>query len=207
MTRRILTNLALLAACGATFYLFTVVSTWLVSNESLASREFSENRIRADQFVRSRDWERATEYLKILVDADPYDGNNLFMLATCYASIRQNHVIAIYNEQRGSAPNEERLIELREKAAEIANLAIPAYEKSWAFARFRNEARFALARIYAFQGDKEKALQYLKSAYDDKFTSNIRGGIQNVFDFQSLADDPEFIELVKQDRRNSGRRF
>jgi len=204
--RRVVTNAAVLFSFCGVFYLITAGINWLASNEPTNTpKEFSFHRIQSDQLMRGRNWKKAATHLEQLVQEDPYDGNAWYFLATCYGSMRRNYLVEIYNEERSENPDPERLTELKQKAAEISELAIPAYERSVDFARFRNKSRFALARIYSFQGDKEQAIEYLTAAMNDKFTSGVRGGIRGVYEFKTIANEPAFQDLIRRERRNRGR--
>ena len=64
----------------------------------------------------------------------------------------------------------------------------------------RSTGNIHLARIYAYLGDRESAIKYLKEYAKTKFQKGWHDFILIDPMFESLRDDPEFIAIVKKDQ-------
>jgi hypothetical protein len=55
---------------------------------------------------------------------------------------------------------------------------------------------YTFAVVYARMGDKEKALENLQRAYEERYPSMVFVGIEPIFD--NLRSDPRYAELLRR---------
>ena len=206
--KRILRDVTLLLAFCAAFYGITVLINWLGARSSpVQAEEFSFDRRKADQFVAQRDWAKAAIYFENLTREDPFNGHAWYWLGFSHYSQQFPFFQRINRELRKSEPDQQKIDEWKRQAEVFGRQAIPAFERAVDFARYRNLARFRLARIHAYYGETDRALEYLREAVDDNFHCTFRGGLRSVMEFQEMRDLSEFQAIVKTERQNQQHRL
>jgi tetratricopeptide (TPR) repeat protein len=202
---RFFSNSLVLALFCAGFYLLTAGINWLSSDESgQRTPELSFDRRMADEFWRKRQWSKAAGHFANLTVQDPYNGSAWSLLGDCYGNMRFEYIRMIYQElEKKSVPDMAKVADCKQSAETLGNKAIPAYEHALDFPRFRNQARFNLARIYAFKGDHERALQYLSEAIEDDFVCEGRNGLDGIYELSSMKELEQFQELVIKSKENA----
>ena len=204
---RFFANSLFLALFCAAFYVMTVGITWLASGPGeKVVHERSFDRRKADQYWHQRKWEDAAGHYQQLTEQDPYNGNAWFFLAECYGNQRFDFVRKIYRAERRDTPNDEEIEGLMQQAKELGDKAIFNYKKATGFSRFTNRSRYSMARIMAFHGNDDEALQQLKIAVDDNYVCGVRGGLKNVYELRSLRELEVFEEICAIERENHDRK-
>ena len=213
---RFFSNSLILAVFCACFYLLTSCINWLASgSQNEIVREHSFDRRKADQFWHQRRWPDAALYYKNLTELDPYNGNAWFYLAECYRNQRSEFVRNVFQAERrsrergerGESFDEDRIDENMEKARGLGSEAIENYKIAVGFPRFANRSRYSIARILAFQGDKEQAIEYLREAVENSYSCAVRGGLKNVYELQNLRGVDGFAEVCIAERENYERKL
>lgn len=201
MWTRVGRDVGILIGFCLAFYLLTVLVNWVGgATDEPEPDEYSHDRRMADYFVAKRDWQNATIHFQHLTEEDPFNGHAWFNLGYSYRVQMFSIMRRIQREERRSEPDQQEIERCREEIRPIAEKAIPALEKALDFPRYRNLARFHLARTYAFLGNSEMAIKYLNDAFEDGFVYSDRYGLTGVYEFQSIRDLPEFEAFVQRNR-------
>ena len=172
-----------------------------------ASSEYSPDRQLADEFLTKRSYLQAAKEFKKLVESDPHNGHAWFLLADSYNRIRISFLRRIADARIRPYSNAKRMEDWEKEAMKYSRLAVPAYEKSVDFRRYRLRSNIQLAGIFASLGEAEPAIEHLSTAMNQGYVS--RRGINNDWQFRNLIDNPDFEELVAKElrrRNNSNRR-
>lgn len=196
MSNRFISNILVLLLFGIGFFGVTFAINWFAYGDVAQDHEFSFERRTADKHLNDKNWEAAARYYKQLIQADPENGGATVSYAWCLAEPRQKYITQIDRERRSNLPDQSVIDTATEKANEISAEAIAAYEQVLQFARFRNHARFQLARMHSLAGDKDAAVKYLVEALKNGYP--MRGDVRRYTEFQPILDEPDIQALFRR---------
>jgi thioredoxin-like negative regulator of GroEL len=196
MSNRFLANILVLLIFGLGFFGVTFAINWFAYSEELIDHEFSFERRTADKYVDEHNWTAAARYYGQLAQFDPENAGACVSKAWCLAQMREQFLSQIRQQMRSNSPDQS-IIDNAKVEANLASIdAIEAYEQVLEFPQFRNDARFRLALMNSFAGEKEKALRHLTDAIEDGYKP--RNSINNYLEFQPLLTEPEFQALIRK---------
>ena len=152
-------------------------------------RLVSATRRVADDNFKNRRWKRAADgYRQMLLD-DPYNPSAHFRLA--YAMHRQ---FLSYQQAEPGSGNDNL-----SKKRESFDQAVASYQDATEYPGFSHYAQYNLACLYALNGNRDKAIEYLTQFIHGDFLTT--DGISKEKDFESLLADPDFIVLAQREKR------
>lgn len=195
MSNRFLANILVLLIFGLGFFGVTLAINWFDHSELRIDHEFSFERRTADKYVDENNWSAAARYYGQLAQIDPENAGACYSKAWCLAQLREQFLNQIRQQNRSANPDQSIIDAAREEANRAAVEAIAAYEQVLEFPQFRNEARFRLARMHSFAGDKKQALRHLTDAFKNGYKP--RHSINDYLEFQPLLNEPEFQALIR----------
>lgn len=203
--QRLLRDGAVLVGFGLAFYLVTLLVQNIGSSatESMA-REVSFDRRQAEQNYTQKDWVQSAVHFEALVRDDPFNSHAWFFLGYSYNAQQVPFYTLVNRELRRTDPDKAKIDRWNEQLKVVMQRAIPPLTRAIDFPRYRNQARFMMAKMYAYHGNRELAFRFLSAALQDGFNSNYRDGIENVgiFEFTEIRDSKEFIELAEREQEN-----
>ena len=203
--QRLLRDGAVLVGFGLAFYLVTLLVQNIGSSatESMA-QEVSFDRRQAEQNYTQKDWVQSAVHFEALVRDDPFNSHAWFFLGYSYNAQQVPFYTLVNRELRRTDPDKAKIDRWNEQLKVVMQRAIPPLTRAIDFPRYRNQARFMIAKMYAYHGNRELALRFLSAALQDGFNSNYRGGIVNggIFEFTEIRDSKEFIELAEREQEN-----
>lgn len=203
--QRLLRDGAVLVGFGLAFYLVTLLVQNIGSSatESMA-QEVSFDRRQAEQNYTQKDWVQSAVHFEALVRDDPFNSHAWFFLGYSYNAQQVPFYTLVNRELRRTDPDKAKIDRWNEQLKVVMQRAIPPLTRAIDFPRYRNQARFMMAKMYAYHGNRELALRFLSAALQDGFNSNYRDGIENVgiFEFTEIRDSKEFIELAEREQEN-----
>lgn len=203
--QRLLRDGAVLVGFGLAFYLVTLLVQNIGSSatESMA-QEVSFDRRQAEQNYTQKDWVQSAVHFEALVRDDPFNSHAWFFLGYSYNAQQVPFYTLVNRELRRTDPDKAKIDRWNEQLKVVMQRAIPPLTRAIDFPRYRNQARFMMAKMYAYHGNRELAFRFLSAALQDGFNSNYRDGIENVgiFEFTEIRDSKEFIELAEREQEN-----
>lgn len=203
--QRLLRDGAVLVGFGLAFYLMTLLVQNMGSSrtESVA-QEISFDRQQAEQYYTQKDWAKSAIHFEALVKDDPYNSHAWFFLGYSYNAQQVPFYTLVNRELRRTDPDQAKIDQWNEQLRVVMQRAVGPLTRAIDFPRYRNRARFMIARMHAYHGNNELALRFLSDAMHDGFHSNYRGGISNggIFEFSGIRDSQEFSELVDLEQEN-----
>ena len=189
------------------FYLVILWVQYLGSaeQESIAE-EVSFDRQQAEQSYNMKNWDQSAVHFERLVEKDPFNGHAWFFLGYSYHAQQVPMYTLVNRELRRTNPDPEKITQWNDQLKVTMDRAIPPLIRAIDFPRYRNQARFLLARMHAYHGERELAFKYLSEALQDGFISNYKGGIGNggIFEFRQIRETPEFQRMVRWEAENFG---
>ena len=204
--KRLLRDGGVLIGFGLAFYLLTLLVRFFGSPDiDSVSSEISFDRRQAELKYSQKDWETAVVHFAELVKDDPFNGHAWYFLGFSYDSQQLPLYTQVNRELRRTNPDKNRIAGWNAELYRIMQQAIPPFKRAIEFPRYRNKARFHLARMHAYHGDQQQAFLFLRDALEDGFHSNYRSGIRDsgIFEFSAIRDSKEFNELFQMERVNS----
>ena len=189
MRNRLLANLLVLTLCAACIGGVTLLINLFAHNKVDVQHENSFERRTADKLIRNRNWDGAARYYQQLIASDPDNGGATILYAECISRRQSPFLRQIYEEYRSGNPDPNRIREATDRANEIADETIPAFEAALRFPRHRNRASFKLALLHGLKGDKREAVDYLLDALENGYS--IDSKISQYAQFQTILDEPE----------------
>lgn len=207
--KRSLRDGGVLIGFGVAFYLLTLLVRFFGAPDTdSVSSEISFDRRQAELKYSQKDWETAVIHFAALAKDDPFNGHAWFFLGFSYDSQQLPLYTQVNRERRRTNPDQDKITAWNAELNRIMQQAIPPLKRAIEFPRYRNKARFRLARMHAYHGDHKQAFLFLREALEDGFHSNYRSGIRDggIFEFSGIRDSEEFNELFQMERVNSQRR-
>ncbi|MCH2183621.1 MAG: hypothetical protein MK108_16605 [Mariniblastus sp.] len=194
-----------LLAFGLAFYLVTLLIQYLGSGEAESmAQEVSFDRRQAEQLYNEKNWVQSAVHFERLVQDDPFNGHAWFFLGYSYNRQQIPFYTLVNRELRRTTPDPQKITQWNDQLKVAMQRAVPPLIRATDFPRYRNQARFMLARMHAYHGDRDMALQYLSEALQDGFISNYKGGLANggIFEFRQIRDTEEFRQMVNWEKEN-----
>ncbi|MDG2185366.1 MAG: hypothetical protein P8K79_06780 [Mariniblastus sp.] len=203
--QRLLRDGAVLIGFVLAFYLLTLlVQNIGPSGTESTAQEVSFDRRQAEQNYTQKDWVQSAIHYESLVKDDPFNSHAWFFLGYSYNAQQVPLYTLVNRELRRTDPDEAKIDRWNEQLKVVMQRAIPPLTRAIDFPRYRNQARFMMAKMYAYHGNRELAFRFLSDALQDGFNSNYRGGIVNggIFEFKEIRDSKKFIELAELEQEN-----
>lgn len=195
--------LVVVAFCGAFYLLTKLVGDSTSANASLSN--FSQERLDGDQSMEAKDWPRAIESFRKVVERDPYNGRARHYLAEAAMRQQSKNFKAYRKKVLELEGDVEKLEQLNKAMRSEIEACIELQKEQLPFHKYR---RYGLTNLLFLQcnlGDRKAALQALQD-----YVSNVeryRPGLSRDPRLSLLAREPEFIRFYRLDTQRLRHHF